>query len=101
MKVRGPGGRKGGFTLIELLVVIAIIALLAAMLLPALAQAKERAYVVVCINNLRQLAIAHTLYAGDNDGNFPFVPGDPGGETYSYFRWGGDTLVPGLHTHLH
>jgi len=64
-----------GFTLIELLVVIAIIAILAALLLPAMAGAKERSRRVTCKNSMRQLSLAAHMYAGDNgDKVFPGTP---------------------------
>jgi prepilin-type N-terminal cleavage/methylation domain-containing protein/prepilin-type processing-associated H-X9-DG protein len=63
--------RRGGFTLVELLVVIGIIAILMGMLLPALSRAKQKANRIGCMNNIRQINLAASMYAGDHDGEYP------------------------------
>jgi prepilin-type N-terminal cleavage/methylation domain-containing protein/prepilin-type processing-associated H-X9-DG protein len=76
---------KGAFTLIELLVVIAIIAILAALLMPALAGAKAKAKGVQCMGNTRQILLAWNMYADDNHGIF--APND-------YYSGGGNPIIP-------
>ena len=73
----GPSPKTRGFTLIELLVVIAVIAILAAMLLPALSVAKARGKRAVCLSNLRQIGVAIRVYADDHEGRIPFGPVAP------------------------
>jgi len=99
---RGVGPRKGlsnstprgGFTLIELLVVIAIIAVLAAMLLPALAKAKQKAQRVQCMNNSSQLMKAMYMYSGDNSDYIPPNPDD--GNTTPGHEWVGGDVSGGM-----
>ena len=68
MNKKYPG--QGAFTLVELLVVIAIIAILAALLLPALASAKEKGRRAQCINNLKQVGVSSLVYVGDDSDKF-------------------------------
>jgi len=75
--------KKNGFTLIELLIVVAIIAILAAMLLPALSRAREKARSALCINNLKQIGVAVHMYINDYHGLIPYKPGIGGWGSYA------------------
>ena len=89
MKRTFAGSLKRGkiFTLIELLVVVAIIAILAAMLLPALSKAREKAVMSLCRSNLKQLGLMTNMYAGENDSMMPDGDGKPScSDLYSYLN---------------
>jgi prepilin-type N-terminal cleavage/methylation domain-containing protein/prepilin-type processing-associated H-X9-DG protein len=84
--------KRAGFTLIELLVVIAIIAILAAILLPALNSARERGRTASCINNMKQCVTATVMYSDDYDGNIYIKSGDGNGQVKFFLLY---SLVKG------
>jgi len=86
--------KKSGFTLIELLVVIAIIAILAAILFPVFAQAREKARSITCTSNVRQLGIGIAMYVQDNDERFPYSTYWDGGLATSPQHFWDDAVYP-------
>ncbi len=99
----GAASRAAGFTLIELLVVIGIIAVLASLLLPALSRARSQARSAQCVNNLRQLYLANTMYAAEHNGHYApaaadmydfMLPGVEPGHFGGRQRWHGARATP-------
>src|SRR5437016_626541 len=90
---------RKGFTLIELLVVIAIIAILAAILFPVFAQAREKARSAACMSNAKQIATALMMYAQDFDENLPGWP-DPQKNPLYNQGWGWQMIVPVMDPYL-
>jgi prepilin-type N-terminal cleavage/methylation domain-containing protein/prepilin-type processing-associated H-X9-DG protein len=91
--------KRTGFTLIELLVVIAIIAILAAILFPVFAQAREKARTITCTSNCRQIGTALMMYAQDYDENLPGFP-DPQQNPLFKIGWSWQMIIPILDPYL-
>jgi prepilin-type processing-associated H-X9-DG protein/prepilin-type N-terminal cleavage/methylation domain-containing protein len=98
-----PKNLSAGFTLVELLVVIGIIATLAALLLPALARSRQQARSMQCVNNLRQLYLANTMFAAEHNGHYVpaaadlfdfLLPGAPPDHNGGAIRWHGVRETP-------
>src|SRR5688500_1349140 len=96
MSVRSDRSRKQGFTLVELLVVIGIIAVLVAMLMPALTKARRSAQQVACMSNMRQIGLAFLTFAANNKGHLPACQGALGPYADAYYKgdWLGDAYDP-------